>query len=428
MGFKREKVNDYFLLDTGVENIFINEYMAAAPGDFVKIYLFALMYAELGVEISNEEIGRYLDLEHEDVRKAWNYWEKAGVIRKINKKSDNKFDYDVEFLVLKEQLYGEKNSRKSVVDMDQNIQSFMADQQIKDMFLSIEKTTGRIFNSTELMEVASWINDFGATPEVIAYAYSYCYQKKKKDIKYISAVVKAWTGEGIRDVISLEKYLSEYDKKQFLYKRVLQALGLSRNPTEAERRIMATWFETMEFPLETVLEACDKTSGITNPNINYVNKVLVNWYEKLQKGGTIGGKSGDKDLTTGDIMRYYEALRRQNEEAAEERRREVYKAVPRIREVEDEMVTLSSEMSKIIISNRADRKTAMDELKSRMDALNMEKAFLLTDNGFEVDHMEVKYNCPECKDTGMLETGERCQCFGEVTREKINLLNEQKIK
>ena len=32
MGFKREKVNDYFLLDTGVENIFINEYMAAAPG------------------------------------------------------------------------------------------------------------------------------------------------------------------------------------------------------------------------------------------------------------------------------------------------------------------------------------------------------------------------------------------------------------
>ena len=127
-------------------------------------------------------------------------------------------------------------------------------------------------------------------------------------------------------------------------------------------------------------------------------------------------------------MRYYEALRRQNEEAAEERRREVYKAVPTIREIEDEMVTLSSEMSKIIISNRADRKTAMDELKSRMDALNMEKAFLLTDNGFEVDHMEVKYNCPECKDTGMLETGERCQCFGEVTREKINLLNEQKIK
>lgn len=427
MSFKREKTNDYFLLDTGVENIFINEYMASAPGDFVKVYLFALMYADLGIEISNEEIGRYLDLEHEDVRKAWNYWEKIGVIRKINKKSDDKFDYDVEFLVLKEQLYGEKN-RKKAFDTEQNTQSLMADKEIKDMFSAIEKTTGRIFNSSELMEVVSWINDFGATPEIIAYGYSYCYQKKKKNIKYISAVVKSWAAEGIRDVISLEKYLSENDKKQFLYKRVLQALGLSRNATEAERRIMATWFETMEFPLETVLEACDKTSGITNPNINYVNKVLVNWYEELQKGGVINSKKTDKELTTGEIMRYYEALRRDNEEKAEARRRRVYHAVPRIREIEEEAVTLSSEMSKIIISNRVDRKSAMDELKKKMDSLNMEKAFLLTDNGFEIDYMEVKYNCPECKDTGMLETGERCQCFAEVTREKINLLNQQKTE
>ena len=49
MGFIKEKTRDYFLLDTSVENIFINEYMAGAPGDFVKVYLFALMYAGLGV-------------------------------------------------------------------------------------------------------------------------------------------------------------------------------------------------------------------------------------------------------------------------------------------------------------------------------------------------------------------------------------------
>lgn len=33
MDFKREKVKDYFLLDTGIENMFINEYMASAPGE-----------------------------------------------------------------------------------------------------------------------------------------------------------------------------------------------------------------------------------------------------------------------------------------------------------------------------------------------------------------------------------------------------------
>ena len=53
MAFRREKIKDNFLLDTSVENLFITEYMAVAPGDFVKVYLFAQMYAGLGQEITN---------------------------------------------------------------------------------------------------------------------------------------------------------------------------------------------------------------------------------------------------------------------------------------------------------------------------------------------------------------------------------------
>ena len=37
MNFRREEIKEYYLLDTDVENIFINEYMASAPGDFVKV-------------------------------------------------------------------------------------------------------------------------------------------------------------------------------------------------------------------------------------------------------------------------------------------------------------------------------------------------------------------------------------------------------
>ena len=340
MGFRREKVNDYFLLDTGVENIFINEHMASAPGDFVKVYLLALMYANLELDITNEEIARHLSLEHEDVLKAWNYWEKIGAVRKIRKNQEDKFNYDIEFIVLKEQLYGKTNKKSYTTDY--NTHSLMADKEIKDMFAAIEKTTGRVISGTELMEVLSWINDFGATPEVIVYGYSYCIQKKKKDIKYIAAVIKAWARDGLRDVISVEKHLSENEKKQYLYKRVFQALGFSRNSTEEERRIMDTWFETMEFSLDKVLEACSKTSGITNPNINYVNKVLVNMYEKSNTGSTASLDGSRKELSSGDIMKYYELLRQKNEADAEERRRAVYDAVPRIKEIEDEIIDISS--------------------------------------------------------------------------------------
>lgn len=419
MSFKKEKIKDYFLLDTNVENIFINEYMASAPGDFVKVYMFARMYADLQSDITNEEIARHLSMDHEDVLKAWTYWERMGAVRKLRKDSDDKFDYDIEFIVLKEQLYGQKHSRRRF-GADMSGQSILEDKEIKGMFAEIEKLAARAINGTEISEILSLINDYNAAPEVIVYGYSYCLQKKQDNIKYIAAVIRSWTEEGLRDVIAVEKHLSEQDKKQHLYRRVFRALGFARNATEEEKRIMDTWFDTMGFSLDKVLSACSKTSGISSPNINYVNKVLVNWYEE-QKDRDAGIR---KDITTGEIMKYYEALQLRDEEAAQDRRRQVYEKVPRIREIEEEINTCSAEISKIIISDRVDRKKAMEEIRSRMDSLNMEKAFLLTDNGFEMDFMDIKYECPQCKDTGMLETGEKCQCFREITKEKINLMNK----
>ncbi len=420
MAFRREKIKDYFLLDTSVENLFINEYMAAAPGDFVKVYLFAQMYADLGQEISNEEIAKYLSMEHEDVLRAWTYWEKMGVIRKIRHESADKFDYDVEFVLLKEQFYGDKESRHPA-GLDQGMQSAMGDREVQEMFRAIEKAGGSVLSGTEMMEIVSWINDFNAAPEVIAYGYAYCVKRKKKNIKYIAAVVSSWTRLGLRDAAAVEKYLSEIDKKNHIYKRIFQALGFSRNATEQERKIMDTWFDEMEFSLDKVLDACSKTTGIANPNINYVNKVLVNWYEE-RTGRDKSGKR--RELTLTEISQYYETLRKKEEKEAEARRREVFAKVPRIKEIEDELSAGSRELSRIIISDTVDRREISEKIKEKASTLNTEKAFLLTDNGFELDYMDVRYECPLCRDTGMLETGEKCQCFGEVTRTKIEQLKE----
>ena len=212
------------------------------------------------------------------------YWEKMGVIRKIRRESADKFDYDVEFVLLKEQFYGDKESKRPV-GLDQSMQAAMGDKEIQEMFQAIEAASGSVLSGTEMLEIVSWINDFNATPEVIAYGYAYCVKRKKTNIKYIAAVINGWTQRGFRDVAAVEKYLSEADKKNHMYKRIFQALGFSRNATEQERKIMDTWFEEMEFSLDKVLELCSKTTGIANPNINYVNKVLVNWYEELNRQG-----------------------------------------------------------------------------------------------------------------------------------------------
>ncbi len=420
MSFKKEKINDLFLLDTSVENIFINEYMASAPGDFVKVYMFAHMYAGQDTEISDEEIARHLGMDHEDVLKAWTYWERLGVIRKIRKDPDDKFRYDIEFISLREQLYGERTKKKSFSQAD-TLPALMADKEIQKMFSEIEKIAGKVVSGTEMMEITSLMNDFNVPPDLIVYGYSFCAKKKKKNVKYVTAVIRGWIEDGLRDVEAVEKHLSERDKKHHLYRRVFQALGFARNATEEEKRIMDTWFDTMGFSLDKVLSACSRTAGINSPNINYVNKILVSWHEEQQ-----GGKAGKDDgqLTAADIKKYYEALVRKEEEEADARRAQVYEKVPRIKEIEEEISAQSKELSKIIISDRVDGDKAMEEIRSRLDALNMERAFLLTDNGFEMDFMDVKYRCPKCKDTGILETGERCQCFREITKEKIQLMDQ----
>ena len=170
MGFYREKIQDYFLLDTAVENLFINEYMKSAPENYVKVYLFALMYADLGVSLTNGDIAKALGLEPEDVLKAWSYWEKQNIIRKHMKGSESGFDYDVEFLVLKEQLYGQSSWTQAPT---QSISQLMEDPQVKQMVSDIEQISGRVYSSTEMQKMLAWIDDYQLLPEVITFAFRY---------------------------------------------------------------------------------------------------------------------------------------------------------------------------------------------------------------------------------------------------------------
>lgn len=421
MSFRREKTKDYFLLDTGVENMFINEYMAAAPEGYVKVYLFALMYTDLNVPFSNEDIAKHLTMDIEDVLKAWTYWEKMGVIRKIKKPGAGTLEYDVEFLLLKNMLYGSPEQSMSA-EADHGISTQMANKEYRDMFEHVEKAVGRVINGSEMSEVLSWINDYGIDPDMAAFAFEYCARKKKKTVKYVSAVVRNWVSEGYRTTEAIKEHLEQLEGQAANHRRVFQALGFQyRNPTEEEVRIMNDWFGRMNLSLEQVLEACRKTAGISSPSINYVNKVLENMHSS-------GGTSSGSGISTGDIMRYYELLRNREEREAEERKAEVYSRVPRIKEIAEEENSLGSQLSRIVVSDRIDKKETVEKLKEKIEMLSAERAFLLTDNGFELNYIDVQYQCPHCKDTGMLETGEKCQCFGEITAEMIKRLEKTEQK
>jgi hypothetical protein len=175
---------------------------------------------------------------------------------------------------------------------------------------------------------------------------------------------------------------------------------------------MDTWFDQMGFSIDKVLDACKKTTGISNPNINYINSVLKAWNNG--SGDKAAGSSEDgKTGSIAGVMRYYEELRAKNETEAEERRAEVYRRIPRVREIEEENRTIGLQISRVMLSGAGDVKSKIKSMKTRVESLNEEKAFLMTENNFKIDYMDIVYDCPLCKDTGIQDTGDRCICFAE---------------
>lgn len=410
MNFKREKIQNYYLHDTLVENVFINEFMIDANGDYVKVYLLALMHAEINMPITNEAIAKQLSLAEEDVLKAWTYWEDKCVISRHYSDPDDRYHYKVELRNLKEQVFGKAGkSKRDEEGLPDSLLSLMSDQDLKKMYSQIEQITGRLFEGKEPGVILNWIKDLGVSPDLVVFAYDHCTQKRKNNKhNYVATVIKEWAGKGLKTVPEVEQHLSETDSRHYTYKRILKALGFLRNPTEEEKRIMDTWFDTLGFDLPRVLTACGKTSGISNPNINYVNTILKAWSNETKPGGDQPNPSQNPIAIT---MKSYDEERGENEAAAEARRKEVYGVVPRIKEIEVEIRTIGMEISKQMLSSGFGSKTKISDLKSRLDSLNTERSYLLTDNNFKINYMDTWYTCPLCKDTGLLDSGDRCSCF-----------------
>ena len=238
MNFVKEKIKDFYLLDSKVENIFINEYMPSAPGDYVKIFLYAAMYAEHGLNMSNETMARQLGVSEETILEAWEYWERMGAIRKRYLDSFGKVGFTVEFLNLKELLYGKNAHTAKGEPAKPQKENIFGNKAVKSMFTELENLFGRGLSSSEINQVLAWLSDYHATTEVILQAARHGVGKNKKSFRYIESLVKNWTAEGLETTEQVEEHLQELDEKDYKYRRVLKALGFTRNATESEEEMM----------------------------------------------------------------------------------------------------------------------------------------------------------------------------------------------
>lgn len=123
------------------------------------------------------------------------------------------------------------------------------------------------------------------------------------------------------------------------------------------------------------------------------------------------------------IQKKYERTRDNHRYTQELRREEVYRAIPKYRQLADSVSSLSVAGARKMLEGD---EAALPELRKQLAGISARQKQLLVEAGFAPDYLEPIYTCPDCQDTGYL-TGadglkEKCHCFRQ---QEINLLYAQ---
>lgn len=118
------------------------------------------------------------------------------------------------------------------------------------------------------------------------------------------------------------------------------------------------------------------------------------------------------------IMRIYNQAQLRQKRDLDRRREEVYEKIPAVKELNEEIAASAVRSARQLLAG--DDRGAKG-LKQRISDLCEERQVLLSAYGYPADYLEMRYDCPDCRDTGYID-GRKCHCF--KTRE-IGLLYDQ---
>lgn len=111
-----------------------------------------------------------------------------------------------------------------------------------------------------------------------------------------------------------------------------------------------------------------------------------------------------------ELIRGYEARQLKNHQELQQRIRHAYYKVPRLKEIDDAIASVSIAQAKKMLEGDAN---AIADLKGQLAAYRKERAELLARYEFPADYFEPAYACKDCKDTGFIGS-KRCHCFRQA--------------
>ena len=327
---------------TTVSDIFIDQYMPKANGEFVKVYLYLLRATGSGAGIATiSEIADHFSNTEADIIRALNYWASEGILQvqtgadgqimginlcslsvsgmqaaQSNIQSavaDNAAQNNLQHSVvnnaaqnilqnsvvnnaaqnistvntrmhdsvvekLKSQTPDKAASSQKEYTLDE-IKEFRKNPDISELFFIIETYLKHTLSSTDTNMVLYWLDELHFSTDLVEYLVEYCITKGHSSLRYMNKVALGWADAGIKTVDQAKDDAAAHSQ---IYYSVMKALGITgRNLVDSEVSLINKWVGEYGFNIELVKAACSKTiSAIQKPSFEYTDSILANWRKK----------------------------------------------------------------------------------------------------------------------------------------------------
>lgn len=327
---------------TTVSDIFIDQYMPKANGEFVKVYLYLLRATGSGAGIATiSEIADHFSNTEADIVRALNYWASEGILQVqtgadgqitginlcslavsgiqaaqsniqssvannatqnnmqsgvINNAVQNNMQSNVDNNTAQNISGADSQVQDSVVEKLKNqatdkpapsqkeytldeIKEFRKNPDISELFFIIETYLKHTLSSTDTNMVLYWLDELHFSTDLVEYLVEYCITKGHSSLRYMNKVALGWADAGIKTVDQAKDDAAAHSQ---IYYSVMKALGITgRNLVDSEVSLINKWVGEYGFDIELVKAACSKTiSAIQKPSFEYTDSILTNWMKK----------------------------------------------------------------------------------------------------------------------------------------------------
>jgi len=266
--------NDLSMLfsNTSLPDVFITEYLSEAPGDYIKVYLYLLFLSKYSKDIKLNDLSKKIALPLNIIQEAIKYWEEAEV---VTKKGTGYIVNNIQEIELNK-LYSPKItvSKETIQNMEKDKSRSSAIEAINSMFFQ------GIMSPSWYSDIDLWFKKFEFDEEVMIALFRYCFDKSALHKNYVKTVAEAWHGSNIKTFADLEEYDERNEKIKKVKKNITKKLGLTRNLTQYEEAYIEKWLQEYKYDLEIIELALKKTTSKSNPNFDYIDKIITDWYER----------------------------------------------------------------------------------------------------------------------------------------------------